>query len=356
MIPAIRTGFASTLHSLGAWWRARTCREQVVSVPMPSASPEKAVGSADAEPLNAAHAESTLRQFLAFALDERFRAASLSDLDGDDQRSIIAAGSSALANLEVQARYLPRRPSLLPKLMSAINSDQNSMRELAAIIQDDPALMGNLVRLANSAFYSGVRKSVESLERAVTMVGTDGIRGLIATALLHPVMTARDGPFARFPDVIWEQTLFAADAAEMFAVHVERVNGFGARLLALLRGLATNSTFRIIRDASPEGCVPAATPAIVQLLGEWTLPTARRIAATWEMPHELQLAMDPAQEPGPLSRSFAFGWLAGASLYMVKHGRVKESAARATVLAIDERRMQADRVWTRLTRAHLKPG
>lgn len=352
MIPARRHGFTSTLEMLGAWWRARVGhRVAPPRLRLPPA-PEKSRTTVD-EPLNAAHAEDALRFFVSTALDDQPQPAVLEE--EETHEAMLAAASAALANLEVQARYLPRRPSLLPKLLSTMNSDQGSMRELAAIIGDDPALMGNLVRLANSAFYCGVRKSVESLERAVTMVGTDGIRGLIATALLHPVLTTREGLFAKFPETIWEQTLYAADAAEMHAVHVERMNGFGARLLALLHGLATNATFRIIRDECLENRGSEVKPAVIGLLDEWVSPTARRIAATWEMPHELQNALDPANEPGALNRSLYFGRLAGSQVLMVKRGVVKESSARATVLAVDDRRMQVDRVWNRLLRAHLTP-
>jgi hypothetical protein len=56
-----------------------------------------------------------------------------------------------------------------------------------------------------------------------------------------------------------------------------------------------------------------------------------------------------------LTRSSYFGRLAGAQILMVKRGGVKESSARATVLAVDDRRMQVDRVWSRLLRAHLTP-
>lgn len=354
MIPARRIGFSSTLDMLGAWWRAHVRRKpgarQVPGLPVPKTQPHAAAE----ETLNAAHAEDALRQFSSFALDEQPLRASHDEVDADHEE-LIATASTALANLEVQARYLPRRPSLLPKLLSTLNSDQSSMRELAAIIGDDPALMGNLVRLANSAFYRGVRKSVESLERAVTMVGTEGIRGLIATALLHPVLTTRGGLFARFPETIWEQTLYAADAAEMHAVHVERVNGFGARLMALLHGLATNATFRIIRDECLENRGADVKPAVIGLLEQWVTPTARRIAASWEMPHELQNALDPANESNALTRSSYFGRLAGSQILMVKRGGAKESSARATVLAVDDRRMQVDRVWNRLLRAHLTP-
>jgi HD-like signal output (HDOD) protein len=357
MIPARRLGFASTLEMLGAWWRARVGHRAAPPRVLVQLAPEKARAAVD-EPLNAAHAEEALRQFLALALDEQPALATAHEDAADEDesmRAMRATACAALASLEVQARYLPRRPSLLPKLLSTMNSDQGSMREFAAIIGDDPALMGNLVRLANSAFYRGVRKSVESLERAVTMVGTDGIRGLIATALLHPVLTTREGLFAKFPETIWEQTLYAADAAEMHAVHVERMNGFGARLLALLYGLATNATFRIIRDECLEHRGAETKSAVLRLLQEWVPPTARRIAMTWEMPHELQHALDPANEPGALNRSLYFGRIAGSQVLMVKRGAVKESSARATVLAVDDRRMQVDRVWNRLLRAHLTP-
>jgi HD-like signal output (HDOD) protein len=351
MIPALRTGFASTLDALATWWRARAERHEdsarLAVRPFFDAPPTPA------ETTEAIHAEDAFRQFISFALDQQPRPPAPEDLDAT-HHAMVEAASVALSNLEVQAKYLPRRPSLLPRLLSTMNSEQSSMRELAAIIGDDPALMGNLVRLANSAFYRGVRKSVESLERAVTMVGIDGIRGIIATALLHPVMSARQGLFATFPEIIWEQTLYAADAAEMHAVHVEKTNGFGARLLALLQGLATNAVFRIVRDECLEDRGTETKPAVEVLLAEWAAPTARRIAATWEMPNDLQNALDDAPGQGALHRSMCFGRLAGAQILMVKRGRIKESSARAILLAGDDRRMQIDRVWNRLAAAHLK--
>ena len=118
-----------------------------------------------------------------------------------------------LGDLELQAKYLPRRPSLLPRLMTAINSDSNSMRDMARIIGEDGTLLGGLLRLSNSAFY-GVRrhKPIESLEKAVALVGTDGLRSLVATALLHPVMTGTRGSFSSFAEATWEHSQYSAAA------------------------------------------------------------------------------------------------------------------------------------------------
>jgi HD-like signal output (HDOD) protein len=39
---------------------------------------------------------------------------------------------------------------LLPKLIQAVNDNQSSGRDIAALIGQDPALAGNLLRIANS--------------------------------------------------------------------------------------------------------------------------------------------------------------------------------------------------------------
>jgi len=347
MIPAIRTGIGSALDSFVAWWRARggSARPDTRQSRAANARPPAEAAAPDAP----VHGDHALRLFMFFALDER-RTAPVTNEELAGLAPLIRAGSEAVSRLEVQARYLPRRPSLLPKLLSAMNSDANSMRDLAAIIGGDPTLLGNLLRVANSVFYRGTAKPVQSLERAVTLVGTDGIRSVIATSLIHPVMASGRGWIAKFPEIVWEQTQYAADAAEAHAITVERVDGFSARLLALLQGLATNTVFRIVRDEVLAGRDESVKPAVACLLDRWVLPVATRIAVTWELSEELQAVLTTPREQHPLARSLYFGRLAGAQLLMVKRGRLKEASARAILLASDARRAQIDRLWSRLAR------
>src|SRR6185503_11278991 len=76
-----------------------------------------------------AHAAVAMRRFTALALD-----ADLGDLRSEAterERAALEPAALVLGDLELQAKYLPRRPSLLPKLVNAINSDANSMRDMA---------------------------------------------------------------------------------------------------------------------------------------------------------------------------------------------------------------------------------
>jgi HD-like signal output (HDOD) protein len=297
-----------------------------------------------------AHAGVALRRFTAHALDS-----SLGDLRDEATPSELAAlepAARALGDLELQAKYLPRRPSLLPRLMSAINSE-TSMRSMAKIIADDGTLLAGLLKLANSSFHrpSGA-KPVESLEKAVALVGTDGLRSLVATALMHPVMTGSGGPFASFAEATWEHGQYAAACAELHAARVEHADAFGARLLVLLLGLAGNTVFRVARDhcLSEADCVRPA--AMAQLLDDWVPPMALRIAESWELPADLCNALATPEGPG-LARSVHFGRLAGALLILVNRGHMRELSARAIIIADDHRRAEVDRLWSRLAITHL---
>jgi HD-like signal output (HDOD) protein len=294
-----------------------------------------------------------MRRFMAHALD-----ASLDELRSQPSRSELSElepATRVLGDLDLQAKYLPRRPSLLPRLMSAINSDSNSMREMARIIGEDGTLLGGLLKLANSSFYrGGGGKPIESLEKAVALVGTDGLRSLVATALLHPVMTGTHGPFSSFAEATWEHSEYAAGCAELHAARIERADAFSARLLVLLLGLASNAVFRIAREhcLSVNNTRPAA---VARLLDDWVPPMALRIAENWQLPADLCVVLATPAAPG-LARSLRFGRLAGALLLLVNRGHMRELSARAIVLADDHRRTEVDRLWSRLAIMHLAPS
>jgi HD-like signal output (HDOD) protein len=344
MIAAIRSGIGSLVDQ---WFRG----SRVINDRQGSRAQPRTKGSVDGDQSPGAHADIAMRRFMAHALD-----ASLDDLRIEATPAELAGFepiARVLGDLKLQARYLPRRPSLLPRLMTAINSDSNSMSEMARIIGDDGTLLGGLLKLANGAHY-GVRrhKPIESLEKAVALVGTDGLRSLVTTALLHPVMTSTSGPFSSFAEATWEHSQYAAGCAEVHAVRIERADAFSARLLVLLLGLASNSVFRIAREHCVAGSQGIRPVAMARLLDDWVPPTALRIAENWELPVDLRNVLSAPAAPG-LARSLRFGRLAGALLVLVNHGHMRELSARALVLADDHRRAQVDRLWSRLAIIHL---
>ncbi len=130
--------------------------------------------------------DEALRRFVAYALDDAPREA-LSRPPDPDHAPVFKAVQQILERIEARPEYIPRRPSLLPKLLATVNDNEATMAEMSRIIAQDPALTGNLLRIANSPIYRTNSLPVDSIDRAVTLVGVQGIRSIIATALLQPV-------------------------------------------------------------------------------------------------------------------------------------------------------------------------
>ena len=270
---------------------------------------------------------------------------------------VVAGAVSILARIETQPRYTPRRPQLLPQLMRAVNDSDASLRTMATIIAQDPALAGNLLRITNSPLYRVQSKPIESIERAVTVVGTQGIRLIIAAALVQPVMNVSDSVFGRFPSIIWEHTLLSAAAAADHARLVERGDEFAAQLLGLLQGLGSIIVVQVVRDeyARQPHLVPDASVAAT-LLDAWAGPTARRIAASWGLSDRIGDALDDQLFDGApdalssLGRSLRYGRLTGALALLCRLGQLEEDDALAALASIEAPTSATTGIWARVCR------
>jgi HD-like signal output (HDOD) protein len=268
---------------------------------------------------------------------------------------VAAKVASVLATAATEPRYAPRRPLLLPQLLRAVSDSDTSRRELATMIAKDPALVGSLLKLANSQFYRVNAQPVESVDRAVAVIGTEGIRSLIAAALIQPVFRVSGGEFAQFPEVIWEHTFLAANAAETYAAVVVNSDPFAAQLLALVNGLGAIVVFRVALDqySARAGLRPDAA-TIVALLDAHTASVARSIAASWDLSGRILAALEDQvpgtamHDPTPLGRALRFGRFIGALAVLNTKGIIDDDAAKAALLANGAAGAHFERIWERL--------
>jgi HD-like signal output (HDOD) protein len=260
-----------------------------------------------------------------------------------------------LGSIADKPNYAPRRPMQLPKLMHAINDESASRRAFSQIIAGDPALAGNLLRLANSPFYRHSPDPIESLDRAVDMLGTEGLRSMIAAALLQPVFRISGGGFAHFGEIAWEHSLYAAAAAEGHAALVEDSDAFAAQLLSLIMGLATIVVFSVAQDAflarqkAPEAAVLSV------LIDTYAVSVARQIAASWELSERIDTALaeqlaPPSAPESPLGRSLQFGEFIGALavLRVPRRDRRCDRSGRCCNPPTHRASGTSERIWARL--------
>ena len=320
---------------------------------------EPAQDAGDATAAEVPDGRELLRELYALAFDGTGPAPAFPVKD-DRHDAIAMACANLLARTEFQARHMPRRPHLLPKLVQAINDPKASLEKVARVIGEDPALSANLLRIANSPFYRVRAKPVESLPRAAAMLGLDGLRPVVASALVQPVMQTGSGVFGRLPQLIWDHTQLASDLATgLVRSGRGQEDAFAAQMLGLLHGLGAIIVVQVLRDNY--ALQPQLRPnlqVIARVLDEQTVPMAHRIATDWELSERIGIALDAqlsdATPDDPLGRALRAGRVAGALAMLRRHGRLGDDEAR-TMLAAWARANGIDDelllLWERLPKA-----
>jgi len=257
-----------------------------------------------------------------------------------------------------QREYFPRRPMLLPKLVQALNDDESTRRELVQLILEDPALAGSALQRANSAAYRFSPEPVDSLDRAVVVLGTDGLRSLLATALLQPVFRQPKGHFDNFATIVWEHAQRTAAAAEMYARSIGNGDPFIAQLIGLLGPLARIVLFRLTMETYRE--YPDLQPraeVFIRAMQMQAPNVAGFIAATWELSdpsiRALQEQTDkvPPGHMSPLGQALYFGALCGALTLLTKRGTYSEEGAQALLMEQGLTRRITQEIWRAANRA-----
>lgn len=277
---------------------------------------------------------------------------------------IVAAALAAIGDPASQKQYFPRRPNLLPELIRAINDENVSVRRLVPIVAQDPALVGNLLRVANSSYYRITQQPIETIERAMVILGSDGLRSVMAAALMQPIFQVPGaGGASRFPEIVWEHAVRSAHAAIPHAALVERANAFAAELLTLIYGLAEIVLFRAVLEHCPpgpgrgrQGIVPLV---VASILDSRAAAFAWQIGAEWRLSEEMLAAIEEqmvASEPAtPLGRSLRFGRRAGALAVLHGNTLIDEASLRISLPPSGLSPAHLESMMKRLLRPHEDP-
>jgi HD-like signal output (HDOD) protein len=313
-----------------------------------------------AAPVQVLDAPQALRRLRELELGLDVRAAE--EPPREPHESVVAAALAAIGDPAAQRHYFPRRPNLLPELIRAINDEKASVRQLVAIVARDPAVVGNLLRVANSSFYRVTPQPIETIERAIVVLGSDGLRSVTAAALMQPIFQSSGaGGAVRFPELVWEHAGRSAHAAIPYAALVERTNAFAAELLCLVSGLAEIVLFRAVLEHYPRagGRAQVDPLVIATILDSHGARFAWHIGAEWRLSQEMLAALEEqmaSSEPAtPLGRSLRFGRRAGALAVLHANGLIDAESVAMSLPPSGLSAAHLESMLKRLLRPHEDP-
>ncbi len=112
-------------------------------------------------------------------------------------------------------RDLPTLPQVVIKILEAVEDEYSSAADLTTLLEQDHAISARVLRLANSAFY-GLRNEVDTIQRAVVVLGFDAVSHLALAASVFKSFSELQ-QFALDPEDFWMHALGAAKAAHIIS-------------------------------------------------------------------------------------------------------------------------------------------
>ncbi len=110
-------------------------------------------------------------------------------------------------------KSLPAFPAVACKLLAVISNEDAGFQEVSRLIMLDTALSGQVLRFANSSLF-GFRQEVNSVLRALCLVGANRVRDIVVTLALKNYMGTEDQPLL---GGCWRHSLSTALWAEALA-------------------------------------------------------------------------------------------------------------------------------------------
>jgi HD-like signal output (HDOD) protein len=218
------------------------------------------------------------------------------------QRLILQTLEYKLASEPISTPEMPRLPAIVPRLFSAMKDPDASYKEYSDIIRQDPAIATAVMRLANNVYYSGADSSVSSIEKAVASLGVNGLRYLLAGAVMQSVIQVRSPLYAQCGKALWEHSLICALVAEALAADNDE-DKFKAYLLGLLHEAGAIVLFGQLETAFRDNAgLTEPVPALIEpLLQRYAADMTWQVAQAWELPKDIVAALAAQCGRGPMN-------------------------------------------------------
>ena len=230
------------------------------------------------------------------------------------QSTAISTNILGLVNSTVE---LPTMPEVLVRLNEVMSNPDSSSEDVAKVVQRDPAVATNILRIVNSAYY-GLQVRVSSVSLAISIMGFNMTKKIALKAAVFSVFGKRREKIQHFdPQAFWKHAVFTGIAARTLGtasasfaeVHAEDL--YIAGLLhdigkIILLEKAAPRYLAVLRKAAAEGLPDLEVEQ--RDLGFTHADVGSVLAIKWFLPEDLAIAVRYHHRPSadPFHRSLSF--------------------------------------------------
>ena len=144
-------------------------------------------------------------------------------------------------------------PHIAIRLTRLISDENSSMQDFEKMIKMDPTLVLRILRITNSPYF-GLRHKVNSISRAVVVIGINNLRNMIVTDALKNIFREEKPQSVFSRNQLWLHCAAVAICSQMIMERIFGQNGDDAFLCGILHDIGMIVEDQTAHDLFTKAC------------------------------------------------------------------------------------------------------
>ncbi|OEE87331.1 HDOD domain-containing protein [Vibrio crassostreae] len=189
---------------------------------------------------------------------------------------------------------LPVMPASVTTLMGELQGDEFDVEALLRVIEREPSMAADVIKLANSAYYKRSEKQVTDLKTAFLNMGSQGLVEGVVNSYMKNFTPGNNIYWRHFGEKIWNHSIQAASfSKELMKESPSQEDQASAYFIGLIRNLGKMIIFQMMVEAFKhvDPSVPPNSFALKRLINSYSIRLTYTIAKFWELPESVLTAI-----------------------------------------------------------------
>jgi HD-like signal output (HDOD) protein len=185
---------------------------------------------------------------------------------------------------------LPSFPDVAARVRQVLSDEFVSSQQIVKVVSSEPALIGKLLMIANSAAMNPGGPRITDLKGAITRIGFNMVRSASLAFAMEQIKKSESLAGLRQPlNELWERSVLVAALSYVVAKRCTNVNADTALLAGLMHGMGR---LYILTRAAKHPDLFNDSPTYNQIVRDWHASIAKAILENWEINEEIVLAVE----------------------------------------------------------------
>ncbi len=196
-----------------------------------------------------------------------------------------------LKQIMSKVRSFPSMPATGARMLKMLEDPETSVDEIEDVLRHDPGLTGNVLKLANSAYF-GIPSKVSSVRQGVLLLGLKRLIQLVVASCVSAVMDKPVPGYDLPPGDLWRHSIAVSIAAEALVKDKKNIDADDIFTPALLHDIGKLILGHFVKDELEdiEKIASKGVPYVVaenMVLGTDHAEVGAQVLTQWSFPREV---------------------------------------------------------------------